>query len=168
MFGRKNGGGEDFPALPGRAPASKSFDFPHQPAQAPGTKPPGAQSAHAAAGSGPAPDARKADEYYDLKRQLFGALIEIIDVSQLTRMDVDRARAEISEVVSEIVAAKKVVMSTAEQKALLEDICNDVLGYGPLEPLLARDDIADIMVNGSNRIFIEVAGKVHRDRCPLP
>ena len=160
MFGRKNGGGEDFPALPGRAPASKSFDFPHQPAQAPGTKPPGAQSAHAAAGSGPAPDARKADEYYDLKRQLFGALIEIIDVSQLTRMDVDRARAEISEVVSEIVAAKKVVMSTAEQKALLEDICNDVLGYGPLEPLLARDDIADIMVNGSNRIFIEVAGKV--------
>src|SRR6202012_6130989 len=39
-------------------------------------------------------------------------------------------------------------------------ICNDVLGYGPLEPLLARDDIADIMVNGANRVFIEVQGKV--------
>jgi len=45
---------------------------------------------------------------------------------------------------------------------LLEDICNDVLGYGPLEPLLARDDIAAIMVNGSGRIFIEVGGKVSR------
>ena len=35
-----------------------------------------------------------------------------------------------------------------------------MLGYGPLEPLLARDDIADIMVNGANRVFIEVGGKV--------
>ena len=51
-------------------------------------------------------------------------------------------------------------MSIAEQEHLLQDICNDVLGYGPLEPLLARDDIADIMVNGANRVFIEVAGKV--------
>jgi pilus assembly protein CpaF len=51
-------------------------------------------------------------------------------------------------------------MSIAEQEQLLTDICNDVLGYGPLEPLLARDDIADIMVNGASRVFIEVAGKV--------
>ncbi len=51
-------------------------------------------------------------------------------------------------------------MSIAEQEHLLQDICNDVLGYGPLEPLLARDDIADIMVNGAGRVFIEVAGKV--------
>src|SRR5437764_14526750 len=46
------------------------------------------------------------------------------------------------------------------RKELLEDICNDVLGYGPLQPLLARDDISDIMVNGCKRIFIEVEGKV--------
>jgi pilus assembly protein CpaF len=51
-------------------------------------------------------------------------------------------------------------MSISEQEELLEDICNDVLGYGPLEPLLARDDIADIMVNGAGTTFIEVAGKV--------
>src|SRR5690606_27564016 len=42
------------------------------------------------------------------------------------------------------------------------DICNDVLGYGPLEPLLARDDIADIMVNGAETTYIEVGGKVVR------
>ncbi len=51
-------------------------------------------------------------------------------------------------------------MSTAEQEELLQDLCNDILGYGPLEPLLARDDIADVMVNGSDRVFIEVDGKV--------
>ena len=53
-------------------------------------------------------------------------------------------------------------MSIAEQEELLEDICNDVLGYGPLEPLLARDDIADIMVNGSKQVYIEVNGKVEQ------
>ncbi|HEX2134500.1 MAG TPA: CpaF family protein [Microvirga sp.] len=105
-------------------------------------------------------DLRKTDEYYALKKQVFGALIEIIDVSQLANMDAEQGREEIRRVLSEIVAAKKVVMSTAEQEDLLDDICNDVLGYGPLEPLLARDDIADIMVNGSNQIFIEVGGKI--------
>jgi pilus assembly protein CpaF len=103
---------------------------------------------------------RKTDEYFDTKRQVFGALIDIIDVSQLTKMNATQARAEIGITVAEIITTKKFVMSAAEQEALLEDICNDVLGYGPLEPLLARDDIADIMVNGSNRIFIEVGGKV--------
>jgi pilus assembly protein CpaF len=52
------------------------------------------------------------------------------------------------------------VLSIAEQEDLLDDICNDVLGFGPLEPLLARDDIADIMVNGPARCFIEVGGKI--------
>ena len=50
-------------------------------------------------------------------------------------------------------------MSIAEQEELLEDICNDVLGYGPLEPLLARDEIADIMVNGANTTYIEVPAR---------
>lgn len=103
---------------------------------------------------------RKTDEYYEVKKQIFGALIEIIDVSQLAKMNADRARREIGDAVREIIAAKKVAMSKSEQGELLEDICNDVLGYGPLEPLLARDDISDIMVNGGSRIFIEVAGKV--------
>ena len=108
------------------------------------------------------PQAQKTDAYYEIKRQLFAALIDIIDASKLTKMDIHRARTEIGAVVSEIVAAKKFVLSTAEQNLLLDDICNDVLGYGPIEPLLARDDIADIMVNGCNGIFIEVDGKVQQ------
>src|SRR5688500_1543242 len=52
-------------------------------------------------------DGGKTDEYYDLKRRIFGFLVEIIDVSQLTKMDHDQARAEIRDVVGEVVAAKK-------------------------------------------------------------
>ncbi|MBL0406541.1 CpaF family protein [Microvirga aerilata] len=105
---------------------------------------------------------RKSNEYYDLKTQIFAALIEAIDLTQLGKMDSEQARKAIGEIVNDIVAAKKVVMSIAEQDELLQDICNDVLGYGPLEPLLSRDDIADIMVNGADTVYIEVAGKVER------
>lgn len=75
-------------------------------------------------------------------------------------MDGEQARNEIGAIINDIVAAKKAGISMAEQNDLLSDICNDILGYGPLEPLLARDDIADIMVNGANQVFIEVNGRV--------
>src|SRR4029079_3518042 len=78
----------------------------------------------------------------------------------LARLDQDSAREEIRDIVNDIIALKNIVMSIAEQEDLLEDICNDVLGLGPLEPLLARDEIADIMVNGAHRTYIEVGGKV--------
>jgi pilus assembly protein CpaF len=103
---------------------------------------------------------QRSDDYYQIKTTIFGALIDTIDLAQLAQLDPDSAREEIRDIVNEIISIKAVVMSIAEQEALLQDICNDVLGYGPLEPLLARDDIADIMVNGAGRVFIEVSGKV--------
>ncbi|ACA16839.1 type II secretion system protein E [Methylobacterium sp. 4-46] len=105
-------------------------------------------------------EAARSEDYYRTKSMIFGALIEAIDLAQLARLEADAAREEIRDIVTEIIALKSVVMSIAEQEDLLDDICNDVLGYGPLEPLLARDDIADVMVNGANRTYIEVAGKI--------
>jgi pilus assembly protein CpaF len=106
------------------------------------------------------PGVRRSENFYDIKSQVFSALIDTIDLSQLARLDTESAREEIRDIVNDIIALKNIVMSIAEQEDLLEDICNDVLGLGPLEPLLARDDIADIMVNGSQTTYIEVAGKV--------
>ncbi|MCU4181477.1 CpaF family protein [Bosea sp. BH3] len=105
-------------------------------------------------------EAPRSEEYYQMKSMIFGALIEAIDLSQLAKLDSESAREEIRDIINEIISLKNVVLSIAEQEELLDDICNDVLGYGPLEPLLARDDIADIMVNGATRTFIEVAGKI--------
>src|SRR5262249_53655112 len=120
----------------------------------------------AGANHAPAPpsasDSRKSDTYYETQGAIFRALIEAIDLAQLAKLDVDSAREEIRDIVNEIIAIKNIVMSISEQEELLDDICNDVLGYGPLEPLLARDDIADVMVNGSGTVYIEVAGKIQR------
>ncbi len=104
----------------------------------------------------------RSEEYYQTKSMIFGALIEAIDLAQLAKLDSDSAREEIRDIINEIISLKNLVLSIAEQEDLLADICNDILGYGPLEPLLARDDIADIMVNGPNRTYIEVSGKIQQ------
>ncbi len=106
------------------------------------------------------PIERRSDSYFQTKSMIFGALIEAIDLSALSKLDPDSAREEIRDIVHEIITIKNLVLSISEQEDLLDDICNDVLGYGPLEPLLARDDIADIMVNGPTKTFIEVGGKI--------
>jgi len=109
----------------------------------------------------PQPRKSRSGNYYSTKTEVFSALIETIDLSQLAKMENDSAREEIRDIVNDIISIKNYAMSIAEQEELLDDICNDVLGYGPLEPLLARDDIADIMINGPDNAYIEVAGKVH-------
>ena len=132
------------------------------------TPPPSAPASEPKAAAQPRPEPvvetqrKHSEEYYDVKTTVFNALIDTIDLTQLSKLDSSAAREEIRDIVSEIIQIKNVVMSIAEQEELLEDICNDVLGYGPLEPLLARDDIADIMVNGAGTTFIEVSGKVQK------
>lgn len=102
----------------------------------------------------------QSDYYHATKTQIYSALLNTIDLAQLAQLDSKQAAEEIRDIVAELVAIKNVSMSGVEQDHLVQDIINDVLGYGPLEPLLARDDIADIMVNGHARVFIEVQGKV--------
>ncbi|RUX51726.1 CpaF family protein [Mesorhizobium sp. M4A.F.Ca.ET.050.02.1.1] len=154
------------PAAPGSADAAVLA----RPAAPPQAGEPAAQPARRPVEPPPpplAPEPKKvqrerSETYYDTKSQVFSALIDTIDLSQLAKLDPESAREEIRDIVNDIIAIKNFAMSIAEQEQLLEDICNDVLGYGPLEPLLARDDIADIMVNGSKNVYIEVNGKVEQ------
>ena len=82
------------------------------------------------------------------------------DAASMLMPLIDKAREEIRTIVDEIIAIRNVRLSVNEQNQLITEICDDILGYGPLEPLLARDDIADIMVNGAKHVFIETNGKM--------
>jgi len=158
MFGRRTT--TDITTPTRAISAAKDGAVPAKPAEA---KPVLVEANRAAPKQEPAtPERRHSEEYYDVKTTVFNALIDTIDLTQLAKLEAAAAREEIRDIVSEIIQIKNVVMSIAEQEELLEDICNDVLGYGPLEPLLARDDIADIMVNGASTTYIEVAGKVQK------
>ncbi|MCB1489413.1 MAG: Flp pilus assembly complex ATPase component TadA, partial [Bauldia sp.] len=149
------------PAKPAAAkPASPPPAPPPPPARMAAEPPPPPKEDEASGTNG----VRRSEDFYDVKTQIFSALIDTIDLSQLSRLDIESAREEIRDIVNDIIALKNIVMSIAEQEDLLEDICNDVLGLGPLEPLLARDEIADIMVNGATHCFIEVDGKVQKSK----
>ena len=147
MFGRRTEG-QAVPRKPASAPASPSRqDAPPPPASAAMPKAGPQKPAPAKpVPAKPAAPARASDHrsenYYQIKTTIFNALIDTIDLTQLAQLDAESAREEIRDIVNEILSIKNVVMSISEQEALLQDICNDVLGYGPLEPLLARDDIA--------------------------
>ncbi|MBL8782622.1 MAG: CpaF family protein [Alphaproteobacteria bacterium] len=154
MFGKRPGAGEAAPPRP------KTTAAPPPAAAKSAAPPPPAASPKAPPAPPPITVDNRSEQYYEIKTTIFNALIDTIDLAQLAQLDAESAREEIRDIVNEIIAIKNVVMSIAEQEQLLGDICNDVLGYGPLEPLLARDDIADIMVNGAERVFIEVSGKV--------
>ena len=173
MFGRRDNDGPQTPGTPPRAPAQPAAPPPAQARPAPPPAPaaklaapkPATPKPAAPATAAPKPAAQprrpqeRSADYYRVKTTIFNALIDTIDLTQLAQLDAASAREEIRDIVNEIISIKSVVMSISEQEELLQDICNDVLGYGPLEPLLARDDIADIMVNGAENVFIEVSGK---------
>jgi len=163
MFGKRSsfGGGGASQAGGFKPLAQPSAPAPQAPAAERAPTPSAAPAPMQPSRAAPEPRREdKSEDYFQTKSMVFGALIEAIDLAQLSRLDAESAREELRDIVTEIISLKNVVMSIAEQEELLEDICNDVLGFGPLEPLLSRDDIADIMVNGANRTFIETAGKI--------
>ena len=175
MFGKRSGSitdprGAPLPPVPSLVPAQAAA-APAAVAPAPaGKNAPGAAAPKSAQTGAAAPvqsfepslDTRRSENFYEVKTSIFTALIEAIDLSQLAKLDADSAREEIRDIVNEIISIKNIVMSIAEQEELLDDICNDVLGYGPLEPVLARDDISDVLVNGATTVYVEIAGKIQR------
>ncbi len=112
----------------------------------------------------PSPPVAKGSEMdqrlQDVKVAVFNDLIDSVDLTELGKLDPVAVREEISDIVSEIISMRAMVLSASEQQLVITDICNDVLGLGPLEPLLARDDIADIMVNGADKVYIETGGRI--------
>src|SRR5262245_49539260 len=110
--------------------------------------------------SGPGRPGELDSRLQEIKQNVFNDLISTVDLAELAKLDHKSVREAIGEVVAEIINLRNLTISAAEQQLLVTDICNDVLGLGPLEPLIARDDIADIMVNGPEKVYIECNGKI--------
>ncbi|PHQ69615.1 MAG: flagellar protein FlaI [Sneathiella sp.] len=92
-------------------------------------------------------------------------LMERIDISAAVTMDrLDLAR-DISDIITDILIEERIQLNQREQRELTESLMHDMLGLGPLEPLLADDSITDIMVNGPKQVFIEQKGKLILSDC---
>ena len=108
------------------------------------------------------PGAAQRDTYYDLKTRVQNKLLSELDPSMDVSQTVE-VRRTIEELFENILAEEKIVLSRPERRRLFEQIVAEILGLGPLEPLLADDTITEIMVNGSKNIYIERSGKIHRE-----
>jgi len=93
---------------------------------------------------------------------LHARLLEEIDLDSLTRLDQDKARERISHFILEIVEREKTPLALSERELLIKEILDELFGLGPLEPLLADPLVSDILVNGSQNVYVERQGLLER------
>ncbi|MBT4005743.1 MAG: CpaF family protein [Rhodospirillales bacterium] len=94
------------------------------------------------------------------KSDIQAALMERIDVTAASRLPRKELANQISDVVVEILGEMKIQLNLIEQRDLVSMLLNDMLGLGPLEPLLEDESITDIMVNGPDQVYVERSGKL--------
>ncbi len=101
------------------------------------------------------------DTYSDLKTRVQNRLLSELDPSMdMTR--VNEVRNTIQDLFEQVLVEENIVLSRPERQRLFEQISADILGYGPIQPLLEDDTITEVMVNGCKNIYIERAGKIIR------
>jgi len=98
------------------------------------------------------------DMHTDLKVEVHQRLLDLINLQALEQMSRAQIEAEVGDIVAEELAKQKHALNHAERKRLISDVLDELLGLGPLEPLLKDPTITDILVNGCSRVFVERYG----------
>lgn len=96
------------------------------------------------------------------KQRILQRLLEILDLTQLSRAGEGAARSQIREHTARLLAEHAAPLSAAQRQALVTQVEDEVLGFGPLEPLLRDPSVSDILVNGSHEVYLERRGKLER------
>ncbi len=109
-------------------------------------------------GPPPSPAPTRADPA-SMLIELRGACLSRLDPASIVGLPADRLAVEVERLVSEIATERRIQLNAREQHELAGELVNDMLGLGPLQPLLDDDSIADIMVNGFDRVFVERSGR---------
>jgi pilus assembly protein CpaF len=97
-----------------------------------------------------------------MRLRLRAKIMEQLDSASVAEMAPDVLRAELEPVIHQIAGQQRVQLSARDQDRLAQELTDDMIGFGPLEPLLRDDSISDIMVNGPDTVFIEVRGKLQK------
>lgn len=101
-------------------------------------------------------------DFEDLKRLIHGKLVEKLDLSRLGDLEGDKLRREIRLVVEHLCDTENPLLNRAERERLIEEVLDETFGFGPLEILLKEQGVADIMINGPKKVFIERNGRIQR------
>src|SRR5262249_39527871 len=120
---------------------------------------PGQVKTMATKGTDPASAASR-QSVEEAKLKIQPLVVDRIDIGAAARLDREELGRQIGELVGEILREERIRLNQREQKDLVELLLDDMLGLGPLEPLLAEETITDIMVTGPFQVYVERKGKL--------
>jgi len=104
--------------------------------------------------------AEVASHYHELKDRLHQRVVELLDLNALNTMSPEMVRAQLTKLIEQLLQQETLPLNQRERAQITEDILHEVLGLGPLEPLLADTSINDILVNGHQQVFVERSGRL--------
>ena len=99
-------------------------------------------------------------DFTKAKNILLEELLETLDFEKLESFPEDERRAQIIEKINELISRIHLPLTSAQHELLKKHLLDDVLGFGPLEILLADPEVSDIMVNTAHQVYIEKGGKI--------
>ena len=127
---------------------------------------PGAEQPIVLAGAPPRereePHSVTADPYAELKTRVHHACIAKLGPQLFTTETTEDLHEQVHRVVTEQLAVDRTPLTREERRRIVRELTDDILGYGPLEPLLRDDDVTEVMCNNWDQIFIERDGKIER------
>src|SRR5262245_55099837 len=98
--------------------------------------------------------------YQTVKVRIHQLLLERIDLEAMGRLTADRLKDELRQMVERLLVEENLVLNAQERRTLVRDIQHEMLGLGPLEPLLADPTVSDILVNTHKQIYVERQGRL--------
>ena len=100
--------------------------------------------------------------FEELKRLIHGKLVEKLDLSRVSDLEGETLRREIRLVVERLCDTENPLLNRMERERLIDEVLDETFGFGPLEVLLKDPTISDILINGSQKIFVERRGKMEK------
>ncbi len=98
--------------------------------------------------------------YQELKKTMHQAILDRIDLERLQRLTTEQFKHELALLVQRVIEDERIILNQHERHNLVLDIQNEMLGFGPLEPLLADPSVSDILVNTHAQVYVERRGKL--------
>lgn len=98
----------------------------------------------------------------DLRLRIHRKLIDTLDLTKLSNLEMERVRVEIRRILEDMVMAEAIPLSRADRDRLVMEVQHEVFGLGPLETLMKDPEVSDILVNSANAVYVERYGKLEK------
>jgi pilus assembly protein CpaF len=100
----------------------------------------------------------------DIKTRIHQEILSLMDWQRMESMAPERLRSELRQLTEELISTQKLALNETERRVIIQAIQDEMLGLGPIEPLLSDPTVSDILVNGPFQVYAERRGKiVHTD-----